>query len=118
MPSSAEAQRRRRRAFLLITAQTLEALKLARGCIDCGYREHAAALQFDHRDPATKRKDLGWVEDRSRLVNATKLQRFLDHVQAYCDVRCANCHVVRTTRERHWLINHATRPADLDETLF
>lgn len=35
----------------------MQAVKMAAGCSDCGYREHPAALEFDHRDPATKLRD-------------------------------------------------------------
>jgi len=95
----------------------LDALKLGRGCVDCGYRRSPAALHFDHIDPSTKRSDLGWYEDRSKLQNATRLRRYLDHVERYCVVRCANCHAERGVRERHWLIRRGRLP-DRDPTLF
>ncbi|MCZ7537811.1 MAG: hypothetical protein M5T61_19070, partial [Acidimicrobiia bacterium] len=34
--------------------EAVQAIKIECGCIDCGYREHPAALHFDHRDPDTK----------------------------------------------------------------
>lgn len=46
-------------------AARLDALKLEAGCVDCGYNKHPAALHFDHRDPETKLKALGWEPDRS-----------------------------------------------------
>ena len=106
MPLSPEAKAQRRRDYLVVAARTLEALKLAAGCTDCGYREHPAALHFDHREPTTKRAALGWVDDRSKLFNATRLRRFLEHVDTYCDIRCANCHAVRTMTEQHWRPHH------------
>lgn len=88
----------------------LDALKLGRGCADCGYRRSPAALHFDHVDPATKRADLGWYADRSKLHTPTRLQRYLDHVERYCVVRCANCHAERGAREQHWLIRRGVVP--------
>mgnify|MGYP001589920539 CR=1 FL=1 len=62
-------------------------------CCDCGY-SILAALEFDHRDPATKRFDLSgdtlfkrpWKE---LVAEADK-----------CDIRCANCHRLKTIRDR------------------
>lgn len=62
--------------------------KLDRGCADCGYSAHPAALDFDHRPGTTKVRDiksgrqLGW-------------QALMDEI-AKCDVVCANCHRIRT----------------------
>lgn len=103
MGSSAEYVRQRRIAQLLITARVLDALKVSTGCVDCGFNAHPQALQFDHCDPSTKRRDLGWYDDRSKLVTPGRLTRYLAHVEAYCEVRCANCHAIRTATEKHWL---------------
>ena len=84
-------------------ARTLDLYKTSLGCSDCGYRGHPAALQFDHIDPETKLESLGWRESRSKLTSRAKFERYLSHVQKYCEVRCANCHAVRTVREKHWL---------------
>lgn len=118
MPTDPEAKRRQIATKVRLAARTLDALKLASGCVDCGYREHPAALQFDHVDPATKRRDLGWQVDRTRLTSDAKLTRYLDHVQAYCQVRCANCHAVRSFTEGHHLRGTAQRTALTTATLF
>lgn len=64
-------------------------IKVERGCVDCGYNAHPAALDFDHRDPSLKRyaiaKKYGQVSNETLLVEIEK-----------CDVRCANCHRVRS----------------------
>lgn len=62
-----------RRRTVAVAGRTIRALKMAAGCCDCGYRKHPDALQFDHRDPATKRRDLGWRDCRSKLWNLTRL---------------------------------------------
>lgn len=83
MASSPEHRARRR-------AQ-LNELKLERGCADCGYREHPAALQFDHRPGTPKHA----YANRSALHFEWSWERILAAI-ADCDVVCANCHAVRT----------------------
>lgn len=59
--------------------------KVTNGCVDCGYNEHPAALDFDH------------VGDM-KTANVSKL-RTLKRVMAeidHCVVRCANCHRIAT----------------------
>ena len=81
----------------------LDSLKLAAGCADCGFNAWPEALQFDHNEPATKLRELGWVADRSKLTSRAKLRRYLDHVDKYCTIRCANCHAHRTkTLQQTW----------------
>ena len=65
-------------------------IKLERGCIDCGYKAHASALHFDHVDPATKKVEVSKL--RCGSVDALLAEI------AKCEVRCANCHAVRTWR--------------------
>jgi hypothetical protein len=67
----------------------LAEIKQERGCIDCGYNTHAVALDFDHR-PGTE-----------KLFNISRQGLFLTWEKvlaeiAKCDVRCANCHRVKT----------------------
>lgn len=68
-------------------------IKLASGCIDCGYAAHSAALQFDHIDNNKKanvsdliRSDYGWKTIKEEINK--------------CVVRCANCHAVITASRR------------------
>lgn len=86
------------------TAHLLDRYKVSHGCTDCGYDKSPMALHFDHIDPQTKRVDLGWCSDRSKLTTLARLDRFLAHVEQYCVLRCANCHAERTEAERHWLV--------------
>lgn len=55
-------------------------------CIDCGYSECLAALEFHHRDPGTKDFGLGNFSGSLErlLIEATK-----------CDLVCASCHRLR-----------------------
>lgn len=114
-----ERRKARRADKARIAAVAVEAYKLAAGCIDCGYREHPAALHFDHVDPQSKRAELGWFEDRSKLVTHARLTAFLAHVERYCEVRCGNCHAVRSARERHWAVRRdASEPRSAHPSLF
>lgn len=63
-------------------------VKVARGCTDCGYREHAVALDFDHLPGAIK---------LYRIACMAGLRReLIDAEIAKCEVVCANCHRIRT----------------------
>ena len=66
-------------------------MKLSIGCVDCGYREHPEALQFDHVR-GTKTSDV------CQLLDAT-WERVTAEI-ALCEVVCANCHAVRTATRR------------------
>lgn len=68
-------------------------IKLKSGCVDCGFNSHPEALQFDHRDP--KEKSFAIAKNLT-----SSWQRLLDEI-AKCDVRCANCHVIRSVAEGH-----------------
>lgn len=73
---------------------TLNEMKLAAGCVDCGYDAHPAALHFDHIDPATKVGNVSYIgRHKSRVMLFAEVLK--------CDVRCANCHAVRTATAGH-----------------
>jgi hypothetical protein len=65
-------------------------LKLSLGCADCGYREHAVALDFDHLPGTEKKRDI------ARSVRGTR-GALLREI-AKCEVVCSNCHRIRTWR--------------------
>lgn len=79
--SAKERQRRRR--------DIIQKIKLERGCVDCGYNTHPAALDFDHRRGEPK------VKDVSKLLT-NSMEKLLAEI-AKCDVVCANCHRIRTS---------------------
>ena len=70
----------------------LRALKLLRGCEDCGYDENADALQFDHARGNKK-------YTMSSLAMILGAPTFVTEL-AKCDVRCANCHAIKTAQRR------------------
>ena len=63
-------------------------------CVDCG-NGNTVVLEFDHRDPADKLWNVGWMIARMRW------QRVRAEIEK-CDVRCVNCHRRRTASEFSW----------------
>ena len=68
-------------------------IKIASGCIDCGYAAHAEALQFDHTSNDKKgnvsdliRSDYSWTTIMAEINK--------------CEIRCANCHAVKTSHRK------------------
>jgi len=60
-----------------------------RPCADCGGSFAPCAMDFDHRDPSSKRSAV------TRMIGRAGTARILDEV-AKCDIVCANCHRLRT----------------------
>jgi hypothetical protein len=73
----------------------MDDIKLASGCVDCGYREHAVALDFDH---SLGKKTAGV----SALVKSACDWSIVEAEMAKCEVVCANCHRVRTKTRGDW----------------
>lgn len=71
----------------------ITAIKVERGCVDCGYRDHPEALDFDHLPGFTKLYRVATMSGGS-----TKAK--IDAEIAKCEVVCANCHRIRTARRR------------------
>lgn len=66
------------------------AIKLERGCTDCGYRGHPDALEFDHLPGVVK------VGNVSALIRLGYSWAKIEAEIAKCEVVCANCHRIRT----------------------
>lgn len=54
-------------------------------CVDCGF-DNPLALQFDHRDPSQKKDIINAIYN----LNAKRAEAYK------CDIRCANCHSIKT----------------------
>ena len=52
-------------------------------------------LQFDHRDGTEK------IDDVGTMLNRAPWNALLNEI-AKCDVRCANCHRLRTAQQNDW----------------
>lgn len=89
--------------------------KIAKGCIDCGYNEHPKALCFDHiiREEKTELLDasksgsnMSTLVCRINTVDKIKNRQYLKELFAEirkCEVRCQNCHSIKTWEERDYM---------------
>lgn len=76
------------------TRRWLSEYKMERGCVDCGFNRHPAALQLDHTGEKSA--------DISSLRSSVK--RMMTEIEAgECVVRCANCHSIKTWAEKNGL---------------
>lgn len=67
--------------------------KLLVGCVDCGYKENAVALQLDHvRGEKT-------MAVSTLVSRGASLSRIKEEMRK-CEVRCANCHSIVTHERR------------------
>lgn len=83
--------------------EMLAKIKVERGCVDCGYREHFAALDFDH---TTGKK----VANLSAMV-LQPVGRIMAEVEK-CVVRCYRCHRVKTRRDMAaWVRKRVASPS-------
>lgn len=62
-------------------------------CVDCGERD-PVVLDFDHRDPKTKKFTIAGGRKRTWDEILTEINK--------CDVRCANCHRKKTAKQLGW----------------
>lgn len=85
------AEYQRQRAYKLRLA--LRKYKLKHRCKDCGWNEHHAGLEFDHRPRTTKYSTV------AKLALQGNVQATWKEV-AKCDVVCGTCHNIRTFKRR------------------
>ena len=64
-------------------------------CVDCG-ESNPVVLEFDHRDDVNKLNTI------STLVGSGCSWRKIEEEIEKCDVRCANCHRIRTAEQQNW----------------
>jgi hypothetical protein len=79
----------------------LARVKMKLGCVDCGYKAHPAALDFDHVRGTKKFKIANSV---SRSMKDLKIEI------RKCEVRCANCHRIQTSNRTAVLLPREQRP--------
>ncbi len=60
-------------------------------CVDCGFSD-VRALEFDHKDPSLKKLEV------SIMVSRYSLKALKEEISK-CDVRCANCHRIKTVEQ-------------------
>lgn len=83
-------------------------IKLASGCVLCGYNKHPAALSFDHIDPKSKYRTKGG--HKVHIADMVKGARYsLDTISSEiekCRILCLNCHMEVTHRRPDLGIEH------------
>ena len=92
-PSCTEASRSAHVNRHEVLRDYVQARKAAIGCVDCGYSERPEALDWDHVR-GVKVASLG------AMVAGLATIEELDAEMAKCEVRCANCHRIRTADRR------------------
>lgn len=70
-------------------------------CQDCGLKFSSESMDFDHRDPAQKLFNVSTFA--SKKASESNKTAILAEI-AKCDVVCANCHKIRTSKHRKWRI--------------
>ena len=94
------------RSFRLKRREMLNQIKIESGCVDCGYKEHPAALHFDH---VTGEKKFNISLDPKR-----KLDDILEEIKK-CEIVCANCHSIRTFEREQYYGNRDLRSRHRNE---
>lgn len=59
-------------------------------CLDCGISYPSYVMDFDHRDPIDKDRNIAEAANRGWSIERLKIEI------AKCDLVCANCHRIRT----------------------
>ena len=78
----------------LATLRIINTFLLSKWCIDCRYNANPAALQFDH------------IKDKNHNIsdmvkNWYGIEAIFEEIKK-CEVRCANCHHIKTARDFRW----------------
>ena len=69
--------------------------KMEKGCSNCGYSESPAALDFDHIDRTKKNFKLS----KAYKYTWEKIHEEIEN----CVILCANCHRVKTAKEKDYM---------------
>lgn len=64
-------------------------------CVDCGERR-VLALEFDHKNSLKKSFNLG----KAHMIKDLTLKELVREI-AKCEVRCSNCHTIKTHKEQN-----------------
>lgn len=98
-----ERARQRRRSDRRKNGELVRAFLAAHPCVDCGESD-PVVLDFDHTVPAEK---TGAVARMISTASPGILRREIEK----CEVRCANCHRVRSARQFGWTARLGPRAA-------
>jgi hypothetical protein len=81
----------------------VDQIKVERGCADCGYRTHPAALDFDHLPGTEKHTTV------ANLIAFGQTAKIMAEIEK-CEVVCANCHRIRTHERQRLGLSKVGRP--------
>ena len=87
--------RKRNKKRILENRQKLFDYYKTHPCVDCGIN-NPVVLDFDHRDNVNK------IANVSQLVGGGYRWETVQEEIDKCDVRCANCHRIRTSIQFDW----------------
>jgi len=79
------AVQKKRRDYML---ELVKRYKMKKGCEECGYKGHFAALHLDHLDPSKKYLAVSSMQTHTISKVKNEIRK--------CRVLCANCHAVHT----------------------
>jgi hypothetical protein len=68
----------------------IKELKLAQGCVKCGYKKNPDGLTFDHREEGKKLFNIAEFGTHSVTEVRAEIKK--------CDIRCGTCHLLRNAR--------------------
>lgn len=68
---------------------------LSQKCVDCG-ESNIIVLDFDHKDDVNK------IANISKLIYGGCSWDKIKTEMNKCDIRCANCHRIRTSKQQGW----------------
>lgn len=89
-PKGQQALRQGHRRYSAKRLEWVQQEKVKRGCVDCGYNQHPAGLDFDH-------------VTGDKCFEISKVKRSLEKLKEEidkCVVRCAICHRIKTFNEQ------------------
>lgn len=70
-------------------------IKESTPCLDCGFKGHGRAMDFDHRDDTKKLYSIS----KMACFSEAKIQEEI----AKCDIVCVNCHKIRTWTRKQYM---------------
>ena len=96
--ASKEYHQQKSREYRAARRQYVADQKMARGCEQCGYNKHPAALHLDHIKPQQKSVTV------SKMISEGYPYTAIDAEMDKCRVLCANCHAIHSHEQKHHLI--------------
>ena len=94
MPTQTEIRRAVRLQLKLAMMELLGGV-----CVDCGNKYHFSAMDFDHIVPHLKKSTISDLLGTASPREAEDYKILVEEVKK-CELRCANCHRVKTWKNK------------------